>query len=113
MAETVHDVFLKDGKWHVKGVGNEKSTYVCNTQEEAIAKAKEIAKNNDGKVKVHNTEGKVRAQIGNKDAKPAKKPAAKPAVKADAKPAAKTDAKPAAKAEAKPVAKAEKKPAKK
>ena len=48
-----------DGGWQVKGEGNSKATVRCKTKEEAEAKAKEIAKNQNASVIAHKKDGKV------------------------------------------------------
>lgn len=55
-----HVVKHEDG-WAVKGAGNSKATKVTRTQEEAIAKAEEIARNQKSDTKIHGRDGKIRA----------------------------------------------------
>jgi uncharacterized protein YdaT len=49
-----------EGKWAVKGEGNKKFTKVTDTQQEAIERAREIAKNKKAEVVIHNKKGKIR-----------------------------------------------------
>jgi hypothetical protein len=49
-----------DGGWQVKGAGNEKATARTDTQAEAINIAKEIAKNQQSEVVIHNKQGRIR-----------------------------------------------------
>ena len=53
-------VVPKDGKWQVKGGGNEKATGTFSTQAEAIEKAREIAINQKSEVLIHGKDGKIR-----------------------------------------------------
>nr|DAK61395.1 MAG TPA: protein of unknown function (DUF5633) [Caudoviricetes sp.] len=50
----------KDGKWQVKGEGNDKATKTFGTQKEAIDYAKAIAKNQKSEVVIHGKDGKIR-----------------------------------------------------
>ncbi len=46
--------------WTVKGAGNERNTKIVPTQKEAIDIAREIAKNQQSELVIHNKEGKIR-----------------------------------------------------
>jgi hypothetical protein len=46
--------------WAVKGEGNKKYTHITDTQSEAIDHAKEIAKNNNSELFIHNRQGQIR-----------------------------------------------------
>jgi len=46
--------------WAVKGEGNERNTKIVPTQKEAINIAREIAKNQQSELVIHNKEGKIR-----------------------------------------------------
>ncbi|MBU1142565.1 MAG: DUF2188 domain-containing protein [Firmicutes bacterium] len=48
------------GGWQVKGEGNQKATVVTNTQKEAISIARDIAKNQQSELVIHNREGQIR-----------------------------------------------------
>jgi uncharacterized protein YdaT len=48
------------GKWAVKGEGNQKNTLITDTQEQAIAKAREIAKNQESELLIHGRDGAIR-----------------------------------------------------
>ncbi|HHE9089259.1 TPA: DUF2188 domain-containing protein [Haemophilus influenzae] len=50
-----------NGKWAVRGAGNEKVTRVVNTQAEAIKIAQDIAKNQQSDTKIHGRGGQIRA----------------------------------------------------
>ena len=50
-----------NGKWAVRGAGNEKVTRVVNTQAEAIKIAHDIAKNQQSDTKIHGRDGQIRA----------------------------------------------------
>ena len=47
-------------KWHVKGAGNSRATATYDTQKEAIAHAKQIAKNQQSELIIHNQKGQIR-----------------------------------------------------
>lgn len=49
-----------NGKWGVRGAGNEKVTQVFNTQEEARQRAREIAINQQSEVVIHRPNGQIR-----------------------------------------------------
>jgi hypothetical protein len=55
-----HVVPAPDGKWGVRGEGNDRLTRVTDTQAEAIDVAREIAKNNRSEVVVHRPDGTIR-----------------------------------------------------
>jgi hypothetical protein len=48
------------GGWQVKGAGNSKATKITNTQSEAIDIAKNIAKNQQSEMVIHNQQGRIR-----------------------------------------------------
>ncbi|KXH81621.1 DUF2188 domain-containing protein [Chryseobacterium kwangjuense] len=48
------------GKWAVKGEGNQKNTLITDTQEQAITKAREIAKNQESELLIHGPDGAIR-----------------------------------------------------
>jgi hypothetical protein len=48
------------GGWQVKGETNTRATVVTPTQKEAIKVAREIAKNQQSEVVIHNREGQIR-----------------------------------------------------
>lgn len=48
------------GKWAVKGEGNQKNTLKTDTQEQAITKASEIAKNQESELLIHGRDGAIR-----------------------------------------------------
>ncbi|MGG7552442.1 DUF2188 domain-containing protein [Chryseobacterium arthrosphaerae] len=47
-------------KWAVKGEGNKKNTLVTDTQQEAIIRAREIAKNQESELLIHGRNGAIR-----------------------------------------------------
>lgn len=53
-------VIPNEGIWQVKGEGNSKATKNFTTQKEAIAYAKNIAKNQQSELIIHNRHGKIR-----------------------------------------------------
>lgn len=55
-----HVVPTPDGKWGVRGEGNDRLTKKLDTQGEAIEVAKPIAKNNKGEVVIHRPDGTIR-----------------------------------------------------
>ncbi|MBN6078618.1 DUF2188 domain-containing protein [Aggregatibacter actinomycetemcomitans] len=50
-----------NGKWAVRGAGNEKVTRVVNTQAEAVIIAQDIARNQQSDTKIHGRNGQIRA----------------------------------------------------
>lgn len=48
------------GKWAVKGEGNEKNTRIVETQKEAIGIGRQIAKNNESELVIHDRKGRIR-----------------------------------------------------
>ena len=67
MGKNQHVVPHPDGGWQVKGAGNERATVRTETQEDAIAKAREIARNQHSELIIHGKDGKIRAKdsLGN------------------------------------------------
>ncbi len=55
-----HVVPTPEGKWGVRGEGNDRLTRTTDTQGEAIDVAKEIAKNNHSDVVIHRPDGTIR-----------------------------------------------------
>ena len=49
-----------DGGWQVIGAGNKKATARTDTQADAIKIARDIAKNQQSEVVIHNKQGKIR-----------------------------------------------------
>jgi len=49
-----------DGKWGVRGEGNERVTSTHDTQAEAIERAREIAINQESEVVIHRPDGRIR-----------------------------------------------------
>ena len=60
MGKNQHVTPRPDGKWQVKGAGNEKATKVTTTQKEAIEVARKIAINQQSEVVIHGTNGQIR-----------------------------------------------------
>ncbi|KGQ71413.1 hypothetical protein OA57_01065 [Chelonobacter oris] len=60
MSKNQHVVPHPEG-WAVKGDGNAKATAVYSTQEKAISRAEEIARNQKSDTKVHGLDGRIRA----------------------------------------------------
>ena len=58
-----HLVKRADGKWEVKFAGGQKAIKLFDTQKEALAYSKQMAKNQDGKVLVHNSKGDNKGRI--------------------------------------------------
>lgn len=50
----------KNGKWQVKGAGNERATGIFDTQKEAINHARDIAKNQETELFIHGRDGRIR-----------------------------------------------------
>jgi len=47
-------------QWAIKGAGNQKATAICNTQQECIARGKEIAQNQRAELFIHSKSGQIR-----------------------------------------------------
>ena len=60
MGKNQHVTPHPDGGWQVKGVGNSKATIRTNTQAEAIAVAREIARNQESELIIHGMNGRIR-----------------------------------------------------
>ncbi len=54
-----HVVPAKDG-WAVRGAGSTKATKVFGTQEEAIERGREIARNQGSELLIHGRDGRIR-----------------------------------------------------
>lgn len=52
----------EDNMWQVKFANGERALKLFKTQAEAIAFAKEKAKNQDGNISIHKVDGKIRKQ---------------------------------------------------
>lgn len=59
MSKNQHVVPNGDG-WAVRGAGNNRATSIHQTQQEAIQAAREIAKNQQSELFIHNREGQIR-----------------------------------------------------
>ena len=64
--KTYHVVKRADGKWEVKFAGGAKAIKLFDTQKEALAYSKELAKNQDGALLVHNSKGANKGRIKKK-----------------------------------------------
>ena len=51
-----------NGRWAVRGEGNERVTSNHDTQREAIEQAREIARNQESELLIHGKDGKIRAR---------------------------------------------------
>lgn len=49
-----------NGRWGIKGEGNTKVTSTFETQVEAIAKAREISRNQQSELFIHGADGRIR-----------------------------------------------------
>jgi len=56
-----HVVPTKDG-WAVRGAGSQKATKVFDTQQEAIERGREIARNQQSELLIHGRDGRIREQ---------------------------------------------------
>lgn len=58
---TRHVVRQEDGRWAVKAPNAKKASSVSQTQREAIAKAREVVRNQGGgEVRIHGRDGRIR-----------------------------------------------------
>lgn len=60
MKKNQHVTPHPNGGWQVKGAGNSKATIRTDTQSEAINRAREIAKNQEGEMVIHRRNGQIR-----------------------------------------------------
>lgn len=60
MGKNQHITPHPDGGWQVKGAGNSKATIRTETQAEAIAVAREIARNQESELFIHGMNGRIR-----------------------------------------------------
>lgn len=60
MGKNQHVTPHPDGGWQVKGAGNSKATVRTETQAEAIAVAREIARNQESELFIHGMNGRIR-----------------------------------------------------
>ena len=58
-----HVAKREDGMWAVKFAGGDKAIKLFKTQAEAVTFTKEMAKNQDGKMLVHNSKGANKGKI--------------------------------------------------
>ena len=61
-----HVAKREDGKWAVKFAGGDKAIKLFDTQKEALEYTKVMAKNQDGKMLVHNSKGANKGKIKKK-----------------------------------------------
>jgi uncharacterized protein YdaT len=62
MAGKNQHVVQRDGEWAVHGAGNTRDTSHHDTQAEAIAAAREIARNQRSEVITHGRDGRIRSK---------------------------------------------------
>ncbi|OUN40474.1 hypothetical protein B5G28_01875 [Faecalibacterium sp. An77] len=60
MGKNQHVTPHADGGWQVIGAGNSRATVRTNTQAEAIAVAREIARNQGSELVIHGADGRIR-----------------------------------------------------
>ena len=60
MGKNQHVTPHPDGGWQVKGEGNSSATVRTDTQAEAIAVAREIARNQESELFIHGMNGRIR-----------------------------------------------------
>ncbi len=60
MGKNQHITRRPDGKWQVRGAGNQRATAITETQRDAISVATEIARNQQSEVIIHGRDGKIR-----------------------------------------------------
>ena len=61
-----HVAKREDGKWAVKFAGGDKAIKLFDAQKEALEYTKQMAKNQDGKMLVHNSKGANKGKIKKK-----------------------------------------------
>ena len=62
MGKNQHVTPHPDGGWQVKGAGNSKATIRTETQAEAIAVAREIARNQEAELFINGVDGRATAE---------------------------------------------------
>lgn len=62
MEKNQHVMQHPSGGWQVKGAGNSRATAKTSTQKKAIGIAREIAKNQNSEMIIHNRRGQIRAK---------------------------------------------------
>lgn len=62
MSKNQHVTPHPNGGWQVKGAGNSRATVRTETQREAIAEARTIARNQKSEMIIHRTNGQIRAK---------------------------------------------------
>ena len=60
MSKKNQHVVPYQGQWAVRGEGNERRTYITDTQSEAIDLARSIAENQRSELFIHNRHGEIR-----------------------------------------------------
>lgn len=60
MSKTGQHVVPSGGKWKVRKAGASRASAVCDTQQEAIARASEIARNQHAELYIHGRDGRIR-----------------------------------------------------
>jgi hypothetical protein len=60
MKKNQHVVPHGKGEWAIKGEGNEKYTHITTTQIDAINIARQISKNQQSELLIHNRSGQIR-----------------------------------------------------
>lgn len=59
MGKNQHVVPNPGGGWQIKGEGNTKATKITDTKNEAISIGRDIAKNQQSELVIHNQDGKI------------------------------------------------------
>lgn len=59
MGKNQHVVPAKQGGWNVKGAGNSKATKHFEKKQEAINHARDITRNQDSELIIHNKDGRI------------------------------------------------------
>ena len=59
MSKNQH-VVPRDGLWAVRGAGNTRATRLFDTQSQAVALAREIARRQGGELVIHGADGRIR-----------------------------------------------------
>lgn len=60
MTKKNQHVVPHEGNWAVRGAGNTRATSVHETQEQAISRAREIARNQQAEMFIHGRNGRIR-----------------------------------------------------
>lgn len=62
MAKKAHHVTPKDGEWEVRKQGAKRASGTYDTKAEAVERGTELAKKQEGQLKIHGKDGKIQQE---------------------------------------------------